>query len=252
MISAAISPSVPSLLFPEPPFRAPSWAYRGAEDRATRRPRPNTPAPAELPRARLRRAELVALDDAALLTEVLGNHPSAFRVFYDRYRRLMMACINRAAGRAGVRLQADDLADVLGDCCANMVAHDYRRLRLYRPDGGCSVSSWVGVIATSTAQDFLRRERRRRLEPTHDAELERVAPCVEGPDVALMDREERSFVDTALERFSKRDRRFVELYFLEALAPEAIAEELGVSVSTVYSKKAKIKTKLRALARAAA
>jgi RNA polymerase sigma-70 factor (ECF subfamily) len=130
----------------------------------------------------------------------------------------------------------------------NMVAHDFRRLRLYKVDGGCSVSSWIGVIATSTAHDFLRRERRRRLDPMLDSDLERVAPPVQGPDSTLIDREQRTFVDHALGQFSARDRRFVELYFLEAMEPEAIAEEMGVSVSTVYSKKAKIKSRLQRLA----
>jgi DNA-binding CsgD family transcriptional regulator len=38
------------------------------------------------------------------------------------------------------------------------------------------------------------------------------------------------------------------LYFAEALAPEAVAEEMGISVATVYSKKAKIKARLTSLA----
>mgnify|MGYP002664360506 CR=1 FL=1 len=55
-------------------------------------------------------------------------------------------------------------------------------------------------------------------------------------------------VDAALAGLSRRDQRFVELYFAEARSPESIADEMGVSVATVYSKKAKIKMRLAAVA----
>lgn len=197
------------------------------------------------------RQRLTALEDRALLDAVLAGSEAAFAVFFSRFRNLMAACIARVVARAGVRLAADDLSDVLGDVAVNLVAHDYRRLRLYQSDRGCSVSSWVGVIASSTAHDFLRRHRRRRFEVMAEAELERVLPPAEGPDATMLHQEQRAFVDSALAAFSARDREFVELYFLEAMSPEDIAEKMGVSVSTVYSKKAKIKTRLAAMASAA-
>lgn len=190
------------------------------------------------------------LNDSELLAEVLCGSEAGWGVFFRRFRGLILSCALKTAARSGVQLGADDLMDVLGDVSLNLVAHDYRRLRLYRPDGGCSVATWIGVIATSTAKDFLRRARRYRLEPTADAELDRV-PCPgEGPEQLLADRQRRSFVDEALAQLSKRDQRFVYLYFAEALSPEAIAEQMGVSVATVYSKKAKIKTRLSGMAEA--
>lgn len=199
-----------------------------------------------------RRERLESAEDLALLEAVCTGDELAWEAFYDRFRNLMLACITRVCVRAGHRIRAEDLMDVLAETCMNMVAGEFRRLRLYRVDGGCSVSSWIGVIATSTAHDFLRRERRRRIEPMIEAELERVAPPVDGPDVELIDRQQRAFIDAALSRLSARDRRFAELYFAEACSPDDIAKEMGVSVSTVYSKKAKIKTRLRSLAMEAA
>lgn len=244
-------------------FRAPTWVLRGeaGDDslqksrralRGEARARGRTDTPARPAPRRARKAALEGLEDLPLLRKVITGDDLAWTVFYARFRNLMIACISRVCLRSGVRLQADDMGDVLGDVCMNMVAHDFRRLRLYKVDGGCSVSSWIGVIATSTAHDYLRRERRRRLDPMLDSDLERVAPPVDGPDCTLVDRQQRAFVDRALAKFSARDKRFVELYFLEALEPEAIAEEMGVSVSTVYSKKAKIKSRLKKMAKAAA
>jgi RNA polymerase sigma-70 factor (ECF subfamily) len=259
MINATTIPATSYSLPVVEQFRAPAWALRGevGDDRFEKPHRalrgegrargPRVSAKKKISR-REARAEVVALSDLELLGAVIEGSDLAWTAFYDRFRNLMIACVSRVCVRMGLRLQPDDLADILGDVCMNMVAHDFRRLRLYKVDGGCSVSSWIGVIATSTAHDFLRRERRRRLDPMLDSDLERVAPPVQGPDSTLIDREQRTFVDHALGQFSARDRRFVELYFLEAMEPEAIAEEMGVSVSTVYSKKAKIKSRLQRLA----
>lgn len=49
-----------------------------------------------------------------------------------------------------------------------------------------------------------------------------------------------------LKDFSDRDREFVSLYFLDGRTPE-IADELGISVKTVYTKKHKIRSRLEKL-----
>jgi RNA polymerase sigma-70 factor (ECF subfamily) len=194
------------------------------------------------------RVRFQELDDVALLEHVLSGSDAAWTTFFRRFRGLILSCALKVAARAGAHLGTDDLMDVLGDVSLNMVARDFRRLRLYRTDGGCSVATWIGVIATSTAKDFLRRARRHRMDPTADTELDRL-PCPgQGPEDLLDTQQRRAFVDTALAGLSTRDQRFVELYFAEALSPEAIAEEMGVSVATVYSKKAKIKTRLASIA----
>jgi RNA polymerase sigma-70 factor, ECF subfamily len=250
MLTATTVPATSTALPVMEQYRAPAWALRheGGAPSPKAAPKPV----GALKTRRARRTDLEQHEDLDLLKSVLGGDDLAWSVFYDRFRNLMIACISRVCLRAGVRVQPDDLADILSEACMNMVSHDFRRLRLYKTDGGCSVSSWIGVIATSTAHDHLRRERRRRLDPMLDSDLERVAPPVDGPDCTLMDRQQRTFVDQALNQFSARDKRFVELYFLEAMAPEAIADEMGVSVSTVYSKKAKIKSRLKRMAKQAA
>lgn len=203
--------------------------------------KPKAPAPSPEKR-------FADMDDTELLTHATSGNDQAWNVFFRRFRGLILSCALKTAARAGVHLSADDLMDVLGDVSLNMISHGYRRLRLYRTDGGCSVATWVGVIATSTARDFLRRARRYRLEPTAEAELERFPSPQGGPEDLLADQQRRRFVDRALSELSRRDQRFVELYFAEAMSPEAIADEMGVSVSTVYSKKAKIKTRLVGMA----
>ena len=129
----------------------------------------------------LRRPSFDQMEDVELLSHVVRGSDAAWKVFFNRFRGLILSCAIKVSTRSGYRLGPDDLMDVLGDVSLNLVAHDYRRLRLYRTNGGCSVASWVGVIATSTTRDYLRRARRHRLEPIADTELDRHASPTSGP-----------------------------------------------------------------------
>lgn len=212
----------------------------------------HTPSHTPVAPRRGSRSAFDAMTDLALLEHVVQGDTVAWGTFLARFRNLIVSCVNRVAGRAGVWMQPDDASEVLSDVCLNLIADRYRRLRMYRVDGGCSVASWIGVIATSTTHDYLRRARRRRLDPTSEADLEQLVPPVDPPDLELIERQRRSRAVSVLALLSDRDRKFVELYFAEARDPADVARVLGVSINTVYSKKAKIKTRLRTLAGLAA
>jgi RNA polymerase sigma-70 factor (ECF subfamily) len=221
--------------------------------RAAPEPRPAlTPAQAvrtrRIPKART--ADVRALDDAALLAWVIDGDEAGTRAFLERFRGLIVRTAQVTAERVGVRLGTDELRDVVGEVSLNLIAHDRRRLRLYDASRGSSVSTWIGVIVVSTTRDYLRRARRRPATPTPEEELDRVASPAPSPEAVILDKQRRQLAQQALAQLSPRDREFVELYFGAALTPEGVAEALGVSVATVYSKKAKITARLEALVQA--
>jgi len=197
--------------------------------------------------SRARATALQTLDDKALLDWVIEGDESGTRAFLDRFRGLILRMARLTGERAGVRLGADELADILGQVSMNLIAHDRRRLRLYDANRGSSVSTWIGVIAESTTRDHLRHQRRRPATPVSYDELEQVQSPTPDPEAAVLDRQLRQMATEAIELLSERDRAFVALYFGQAMAPEAVAEALGISVATVYSKKAKITARLGTL-----
>jgi RNA polymerase sigma-70 factor, ECF subfamily len=60
-------------------------------------------------------------------------------------------------------------------------------------------------------------------------------------------RELTSKVSEAMESLSSRDQEFIEIYYLDGLTPEEAAQRLGVCVSTVYSKKHKIRARMESV-----
>ena len=62
----------------------------------------------------------------------------------------------------------------------------------------------------------------------------------------MLSKERWGRVNATLSTFSSKDRDFVKLFYVDGLSPEQIAEEMKISVKTVYSKKHKIRCRLEA------
>ena len=119
-------------------------------------------------------------------------------------------------------------------------------VRLGDPERGNKLSTWLGMLASHTAYDFLRGARRepRRAQMSEAEDLSSTLP---DPCESALLRERAVLVSQLLAHFSDKDRAFIQLYFGEGLAAESVAERLNISIKTVYSKKHKIQARLQTL-----
>ncbi|MBU1238233.1 hypothetical protein KJ865_00870, partial [Myxococcota bacterium] len=101
--------------------------------------------------------DMVQAEELLLLSQVLEGSTKAFGNFHTRYRRLVISCVRRVFLKHTVDVSQEDLEDTVGQAFLNMVKDDYRKLRLYDSDKGYKFSSWIGLIATNTAYDHLRK-----------------------------------------------------------------------------------------------
>jgi RNA polymerase sigma-70 factor (ECF subfamily) len=188
------------------------------------------------------------VDDRHLVAAVVRGKPLAWPAFYARFERLMRACVRRTLRWYGVRSSDSDLEDLLSAVCLNIVKDDYRKLRMFDPSRGYRLSSWVGLIATNTAIDALRRR-----EPEHASmddpagQAHEVPSGTPTPFDALHRSEEAGLLETAIRQLSAADRLFLEYYFEHEMEPSVNARRMGISVATVYSRKNKVREKLRVL-----
>ncbi|MBI5479109.1 MAG: sigma-70 family RNA polymerase sigma factor [Deltaproteobacteria bacterium] len=185
-------------------------------------------------------------DDRQLVTAVVRGRPLAWPAFYARFERLMRACVRRTLRWYGVRSSDSDLEDLLSAVCLNIVKDDYRKLRMFDPGRGYRLSSWVGLIATNTAIDALRRR-----EPEHASMDDPTGQAHEVPSGTptpfdhLHRHEEAGLLEAAIGQLSEGDRLFLEYYFEQEMEPSMIARRMGITVATVYSRKNKVREKLR-------
>jgi RNA polymerase sigma-70 factor, ECF subfamily len=184
--------------------------------------------------------------DLDMVAGLLENRAEAWRAFTLRYGRLIQSCISRVVSRFPSVVRPEDQAEIYSMLYLQLLANDRMKLRSFAPERGSRLSTWLGLLATHTAYDFLRTIRRIP-RTTGLSEAEELAGETPDPvDVTLV-RERASLVDVALAGFTSKDREFVELYFAEGLGPDEVARRMGISVKTVYSKRHKIQRRLQSL-----
>src|SRR5262245_57965283 len=112
------------------------------------------------------------LADGPLLEAVLGRDQVAWRELIRRYRALVFRCITKVAAKYDAVLSNEDVNEIFGDMCFNLLRDDMRKLRAYDPARGAKLGSWLGLLAINTAYDFLRQTSRRpmldKLDHTRD------------------------------------------------------------------------------------
>lgn len=191
------------------------------------------------------------LTDGELVAAVIAREPAAWPTFFAKYERLILACIRRALRRYGASHAEEDIEDLASQTAVNLVKDDYKKLRTFDPGRGYKLSSWVGLIATNTALDSLRRR-----APTDvwaaasiddtDPGLPALTSAARTPSEELERKDSVRLAQQAILDLSDSERLFLEYYYVEELEPEEIARLMGISLNTVYSRKNKIREKLAA------
>ena len=186
---------------------------------------------------------LTACSENELLERMLDRDGRAWREFHSRYDRLIFRCIHKVTGRFPGSITSEDVREIYAMFLLSLNKRDMHKLRTFEPERGNKLSSWIGMLATNAAWDYLRSVARQP-QCTTLADAEGIGCELTDPYEDLLQKERWNVVNDLLSSFSKKDRTFVHLYFVDGLGPEEVAERMGISVKTVYSKKHKIRCRL--------
>ena len=181
--------------------------------------------------------------DEALLARMLEREPEAWREFHRRFDRLVYRCIHKVTSRFPNSVGPEDVREIFAQFLFGLTHREMHKLRTFDRERGNKLSSWVGLLATNAAWDYLRSVAR---QPpcTELTAAENVGQNDADPYEHLLEKERWGCVNDTLRTFSAKDQTFVRLYYMDGLTPEEVAEEMHISVKTVYSKKHKIRCRL--------
>jgi RNA polymerase sigma-70 factor (ECF subfamily) len=182
--------------------------------------------------------------DLNLLAAVLDGDTRAWDNFCRRYESLIISCVRRVLHRYGVSYNAVDLADFVAEVWVVLLHDDRRKLRQYDSTRGYRLSSWIGLIASNCTIDQLRAKTAEHSSLEDIRVPERLLVDNTSPHARLEQVEAAELARAAFARLNEDDRDFVVACFQEERSPAVLAEELGVSVNTIYSRKFKVRAKL--------
>ncbi|WP_228447085.1 RNA polymerase sigma factor [Streptomyces paludis] len=175
-----------------------------------------------------------------LRTRIRAGDSSAYAELFDSYAR---AIYNHA-----FRLTAD--WSTAEDVMAATFMEAWKLRDRVDPEGG-SLRPWLLGIATNTARNQFRSNRRYRAAANAAAAAELSVPD-HADEVAgqVDDRRRLATVLTCLAALRRNEREVIALCLGEGLDYEAAAEALGIAVGTVASRLSRARKKLRTLAEA--
>lgn len=164
------------------------------------------------------------------LVEALARgEAGAWKVFVRRYAGLVTAAVR------GVAREPNEIEDLVQEVFVRLCRNDYRLLRSYDP-ARAGISTWITIVARSTARDAMRRRRPVAVPieavPEGLLAVDPVLPAV------------RLKLPEAL--LSPRQREILTMLYDREMEVAEIAALLGIDPQTVRSAHHKAMIKLRA------
>lgn len=163
-------------------------------------------------------ADYIVADDRRLAELVLEGDDTAFEYLFDRYRDAIRRLLVQRLGHAS---EVDDLLQ-------ETFIKVYINLHRYNPQ--YTFGQWVYTIARNTFVDFIRRRQDDLPIDERFASPPSLAPT---PEESVINLQQRSQIESYLERLSPRYRQLIRLRFFDELSYEEIAVKLVLPLGTV-------------------
>lgn len=187
---------------------------------------------------------LESLSEIELRDRMLTRDEGAWREFHRRYDRLVWMQIHRLGAAFPRSLGAADLDEIHANLYAALLSNGMHRLRYWEPGKGTRLATWIALLTTNIARDYLRAVARRPgASPieAHAATLRSDADPVEHASA----RQACARLGEAMLDMSARDRSVLLKVYLEEASPDEVAAAFGMSVKTVYTRTHRIRHALR-------
>ncbi|GAB4563577.1 MAG: hypothetical protein Tsb0020_12820 [Haliangiales bacterium] len=183
--------------------------------------------------------------DAELRERVLDREEAGWSELVRRFRALIYRCITKVTRKHAPDMAASDIDEIFAEVLLALFRDDARKIRLYDASRGAKLGSWIGLISMNMARDYLRGLGRRPMLDRIDGAPDRCDELERTPLDMLMEKERWEHFNGMLTDFSDKDRTFLDLYYGQGLDAARVADEMTISIKTVYSKKHKIRHSLR-------
>ena len=188
-------------------------------------------------------------EDRQLLSGCFAGDRRASEALVRKFSGLVYRSVQHTLVLKEVAFNRQDLEDLHNTVFLQLFENDLKKLRQYEGRNGCSLSSWIRLVAVRIVLNHFRKKgvegifRRRRQDPFDELSgLEE-----EGKDAgdSMEPAEQERLLEEGIRSLSPRDRLFIRLHLEGGLSIQEVAETMGISIQNAYTVKTRTIQRLR-------
>jgi len=188
--------------------------------------------------------------DRVLLDRCLAGDRGAWERLITSKSRLVYYALHQTFRAKGVEPDESEVEELHNEVFSRLFADDCRKLRAFEGRNGCSLASWIRLIASRTALTHIGRRGRLMLARDGGDEedgdpMERIADGAPAAEDVVVQAGEVARLREAVASLNPEDRLFVNLFFLREMSLPEVANVMQVTVNTIYSRKNRVLKRLR-------
>lgn len=192
---------------------------------------------------------MVKKSDTDIIERCLdASDPEAWEEFVRTYADLIWHTIHRTFALYNFAYEKEDAEDLFNAIFLSLIEDNSRKLRQFRGDNNCSLSTWLAVVAGRRTIDFIRQDKGHLSVGPAGAEGDIWETIADGgcrADTLLAEKQTREILAREAGLLMPRDRLIYYLIFVRGCSAEETAKVLGLSAGLVYSRKHRIVRRLK-------
>jgi RNA polymerase sigma factor (sigma-70 family) len=178
--------------------------------------------------------------ETTLLAGCVNGEKAAWDTFVQQYSKLVYHTIRKTLTLHHTESRDEVIEDLYQEFFISILQNNCRKLGQFRGDGGCTLASFLRVVASRLTIDHLRKQP----TPTVEVTDAFASDQLDAPG-SLIDFEEQKSLSVAIESLSAKERLLVDLHFHQGLPAEEVASVLKISAGAFYTQKSRLVAKLR-------
>jgi len=180
-------------------------------------------------------------EDIKLLSKCISGDRKASETLVRGFSDLVYRSVQYTLIAKHVSFNRHDLEDLHATVFLRLFENGCKKLRQYQGKNGCTLASWIRMIAVRTVLDHLRKKgvdamtwqkKRISLEKWCEQETE---DHEWGVQVERAEKEH--FLQLGMEKLLPRDRLFIKLHFEQGLSIEEVAQAMQLPIGNAYAVK---------------
>lgn len=181
-----------------------------------------------------------------LLKACFSGDRGAWERFVEEYSKLIYFSIHQTFKMRGLTASQDEAGELFNEIFLSLFDNDFAKLKSFKWKNDCSLATWLRVIASRKTIDYLKSKyRMSKMLDINSPEVNEQLKVESESEEVVLDGEREEIFERAISQLSPEEINFVNLCFIKEIEPEKIAQMLGITVSSVYSRKNRIREKIR-------